>query len=573
MTNTAILDPETDESNSAASETSLPAALSKRPATTQPGTSNAPEAKHPAAKSKSPLRAVPALVHGTNAAGAAVGAAYANAGPVGVAVLGVTGAVGAAVLYGRSRSARHRAAGEGVSPSAGRRRAAGGHGGVGLRRSGSPAGTRAAGGIGKGGQASGGGTKSKTPKNRGANGGNNSKAVGSGCPGRIAKAAQTVKNAANKLRRQQNGAGPKGSNSTKSTSSPGRLRRLQRAAARKLPHYLRCTGAGLITAVATMFSLPAGVLWGLFRTIWSKAHPLHAWRLPFRLARRMWRRMYRHSRRRHDREERADQLALDVNDPGKDAPMSAALTSNTIVLNGKASRFALAMTACYAGYIGYSPTGMMAVAAEYAGLPNAIRATAGSVRHLAVNCDQKYPCSRRVAAKLLEAYEKLITAGARADSMVKLFQDVHSFDIQRLVDPRTNEPLWNVTPLNTNTAGQMFLPGWIESGCVLIMVVYRTYEPAHMLGVGCEVAGFGLGLSDLRNAITVLYQRTRDTYPVDDRVTSELATLAAMVGAAADDAALAAKLFAADHVQEISHNLHPRKGSPTTEGMWNAPRS
>ena len=602
MADTATLEPETAESDSAASSTHVPAAPQTETARAQLESPDGPAPKGSEARARTRRRAVPALIHGTNAAGAAVGAAYSGAGPVGVAVLGVTGAVVGAALYGKSRTTARRAAAGGGSTSGGVGRRSGGHGGLGLRsgagravaaRNGSPGRGHRTGdregsrGVGRGGSArgaaptaktardGGGGRKPKSPKNGGGSGtGDTSKGSGAGRPGSIAKAAQSVKNAANKLRRQRAGTDPKSSDPTKpkSGSSSGHLRKLRRAVARKLLHYLRCTGAGLITGLVCVPLIPIGVLWGLLRLL-RKTDALHAWRLPFRVAGRIWRWMYRRSRRRHDRHERAEQLNLDVNDPRKDdVPMSGALTTNTSVLNGKDSRFALAMAGCYASYIGYSPTGMMAVAAEYAGLPNAIRAAAAALRYLTLNCEQKYPCSPRTVAKLAESYEKLITAGARADTMVTLFRDVHAFDIQRLTDPRTNEQMWNVTPLNTNAMGQMFLPGRIESGCVLTMVYYRTFEPAHMLGVGCEVAGFGHGLNSLENAITALYQRTRDHYPVDDRVTGELAALATMTGAAAADAELAAKLFAADHAAEITNNHHPRKG-PASESMWNAPRS
>ena len=606
MADTLTLSPETADADSVVPDTAPASPVTDRIARAESESSTTSTTGRQAVKSKTPIRAVPALVHGTNAAGAAVGAAYAGAGPTGVTVLGVTGAVAAAAaLYRKSRSgsasaSRTGAAGGGSGASGGAgRRLTGSRGGGGLRsgagrgggspgrgnrssESGRLGGTRAA--SGRGGQradrpggksslAPGAGKAAKAAKAPLAGG--SAKGVGSpknakSTGGKASKAGQTIKSAVNKLRRQS-GTGAKGTTPARSTTTSGRLQRLRRAAARKMPYYLRCIGAGLATALVAVFTIPIGVLWGLLRTLWHKADPLHAWQFPVRLARRMWRSMYSRSRRRYDRAARADQLTLDVKDPRKDPPMSGALVGNTDVLNGRDSRFAHMMAGCYAGYTGYRPLGMTAVAAEYAGLPNGIRAAAASLRFLAINCDQKYPCSRRVIAKLLEAYEKLMNAGARADEMVKLFREVHAFDIQRLVDPRTNEWKWNVTPLTTNTPGQLFMPGRIEAGCVLAMTFYRTYEPAHMLGVGCEVAGMSLGLNDLKNAITMLYQRTRDAYPVDDQVTSELATIASMVGAASDDASIATKLFAADHAREISHNQHPRKGA-AGEGMWNAPR-
>ncbi|MEU0276804.1 hypothetical protein ABZ129_34275, partial [Streptomyces sp. NPDC006307] len=193
-------------------------------------------------------------------------------------------------------------------------------------------------------------------------------------------------------------------------------------------------------------------------------------------------------------------------------------------------------------------------------------------QQMAVNSDQKYPCSKRAIAKLAEAAQRLVNAASRAENMVALFRYAHAFDIERIVAPRTNEWMWNVTP-NGSSASEaaMFQPGRIESGCVLMAVLYRTFDPVHMMQVGSEYQGMGYGLNALADAIEALHQRTRDLYPVDDRVTDELGTLVTMIRAAADDADMAAKLFLEDHRLEISHNTNPRKG-PAAESMWNTPR-
>lgn len=395
---------------------------------------------------------------------------------------------------------------------------------------------------------------------------------------RLGRAMQKMRGWAGKLRRSKKGKGGTSGGSsgsgTKAGSASGRLYRMRRTAARKIGHWARCAGAGFLAGLAGLLTLPLGILWGTWRLLTKHRDPLAGFAFPVRIAGRIWRFFFRRSRARHDKEAKADQLNLTVNDPRKDTdPMTGpSLAAGTTVLDGNNSKFALAMRATHSAYTGYSPTSMMEVAAEYAGLPNGIRAAAMAVQQMAVNSDQKYPCSKRAIAKLTEAYQRMVNAASRAESMVALFRYAHAFDIERIVAPRTNEWMWNVTP-NGSSASEaaMFQPGRIESGCVLMAVLYRTFDPVHMLQVGSEYQGIGYGLNALADAIEALHQRTRDLYPVDDRVTDELGTLLQMIRAAADDADMAAKLFLEDHRLEISHNTNPRKG-PAAESMWNTPR-
>ncbi|QKZ24774.1 hypothetical protein HUT05_15310 [Streptomyces chartreusis] len=385
---------------------------------------------------------------------------------------------------------------------------------------------------------------------------------------------QKLRGWAGKLRRSKNGKGNAAAGSGKNGSTSGRLYRMRRVAARKLGHWARCAGAGFLAGLGGLLTLPLGILWGTWRLITKHRDPLAGFAFPVRIAGRIWRYFFRRSKARHDKEAKADQLNLTVNDPRKDTdPVTGpSLAAGTSVLDGNSSKFALAMRATHSAYTGYSPTSMMEVAAEYAGLPNGIRAAAMAVQQMAVNSDQKYPCSKRAIAKLTEAYQRMVAAAARADNMVAFFRYAHAFDIERIVAPRTNEWMWNVTPTGSSASeAAMFQPGRIESGCVLMAVLYRTFEPVHMMQVGSEYQGIGYGLTALADAIDALHQRTRDLYPVDDRVTDELGTLVQMIRAAADDANLAAKLFIEDHRLEISHNVNPRKG-PAAESMWNTPR-
>ncbi|MFF7705365.1 hypothetical protein [Streptomyces lydicus] len=432
----------------------------------------------------------------------------------------------------------------------------------------------------------GGGSGTGSSGSAGSSGGSSGSGSGTGSSGkgttpaksRLGRAMQKMRGWAGKLRRSKKGKGGTSGGSsgsgTKAGSASGRLYRMRRTAARKLGHWARCAGAGFLAGLGGLLTLPLGILWGTWRLLTKHRNPLAGFAFPVRTAGRIWRFFFRRSKARHDKEAKADQLNLTVNDPRKDTdPMTGpSLAAGTTVLDGNNSKFALAMRATHSAYTGYSPTSMMEVAAEYAGLPNGIRAAAMAVQQMAVNSDQKYPCSKRAIAKLTEAYQRMVNAASRAENMVALFRFAHAFDIERIVAPRTNEWMWNVTP-NGSSASEaaMFQPGRIESGCVLMAVLYRTFDPVHMLQVGSEYQGIGYGLNALADAIEALHQRTRDLYPVDDRVTDELGTLVQMIRAAADDADMAAKLFLEDHRLEISNNTNPRKG-PAAESMWNTPR-
>ncbi|MFD3422388.1 hypothetical protein [Streptomyces decoyicus] len=361
---------------------------------------------------------------------------------------------------------------------------------------------------------------------------------------------------------------------TAQATSNSRLYRLRRLANRKLRHWARCTGAGSLAALGGLLTLPLGIIWGSWRLLTKHRDPLAGFALSVRVAGRIWRFFVRRSKARHDNEAQADELTLTVNDPRKDTdPMSGSpLVAGTAVLDGKNSKFALSMNAARDGYTGYRPTHMTQVAAEYAGLPNGIRAVAEAVRSMAVKSDERYPCSKRAIAKLTETFQVLLNTARRADDMVALFRAVHAFDIQRIREPRTNEWMWNVTPLAADAPeGAMFMPGRLEAGCVLMKVLYQAYTPVHMMQVGSEFQGMGYGLVALADGVNVLHQRTRDLYPVDDRVTNEIGILTGNIRAAADFANMAATLLVEDHRLEISHNTNPRKG-PAAEGMWNTAR-
>ncbi|WP_445520963.1 hypothetical protein [Streptomyces sp. NEAU-174] len=391
---------------------------------------------------------------------------------------------------------------------------------------------------------------------------------------RLGRALRKMRGWAGRLRRSKKGKNGSSNGSGSSGPAAGRCYRLRRVAARKLGHWARCVGAGFLAGLGGLLTLPLGLLWGAWRLLTRHRDPLGGFAFPVRIAGRIWRFFFRRSKARHDKEAQADQLTLKVNNPRKDTdPVTGpSLTAGTTVLDGNNSKFAMAMRAAHSAYTGYSPRSMMEVAAEYAGLPNGIRAAAMAVQQMAVNSDQKYPCSKRAIAKLSEACQRLINAASRADNMVALFRYAHAFDIERIVAPRTNEWMWNVTPTGADAPeGAMFMPGRIESGCVLMAVLYRTFEPVHMMQVGSEFQGTAYGITALADCIHALHQRTRDLYPVDDRVTDELGMLESMIRAAGDDADMAAKLFLEDHSREISHNINPRKG-PAAESMWNTPR-
>ncbi|MDX3069149.1 MULTISPECIES: hypothetical protein [Streptomyces] len=383
---------------------------------------------------------------------------------------------------------------------------------------------------------------------------------------------QRLRGAATRLR--QRIARTTRGNGTPANQADGRLYLLRRRLARRIAHWARCAGAGTLAALGGLATLPVGFLWGVLRLLTNHRDPLGGFAFPVRIAGRIWRFFFRRSRARHDNDAQADALNLNVNDPRKDSdPVTGtSIAPGATALDGQNSKFALSMKAAADGYYGFKPTSMMHVAAEYAGLPNGIRAVAATVQSTAVIGDQTLPLSKRVVQKLSEAYAEALLAAKTADDMVTQFRTLHHFDIQRILNPRTNEWMWNVTPTGGEGAETaMFQPGRIEAGCVLTAVLYRSYQPVHMMQRGSEIEGMGYGLKFLADAVDALRNRTNAFYPVDDRVTDDIGRVTTRLQTAAQHAEMAGKLFLEDHSREISHNTHPRKG-PAAEGMWNAPR-
>ncbi len=391
-------------------------------------------------------------------------------------------------------------------------------------------------------------------------------------PGRGRRLLQRLRGAATRLR--QRIARTTRGNGTPANQADGRLYLLRRRLARRIAHWARCAGAGTLAALGGLATLPVGFLWGVLRLLTNHRDPLGGFAFPVRIAGRIWRFFFRRSRARHDNDAQADALNLNVNDPRKDSdPVTGtSIAPGATALDGQNSKFALSMKAAADGYYGFKPTSMMHVAAEYAGLPNGIRAVAATVQSTAVIGDQTLPLSKRVVQKLSEAYAEALLAAKTADDMVTQFRTLHHFDIQRILNPRTNEWMWNVTPTGGEGAETaMFQPGRIEAGCVLTAVLYRSYQPVHMMQRGSEIEGMGYGLKFLADAVDALRNRTNAFYPVDDRVTDDIGRVTTRLQTAAQHAEMAGKLFLEDHSREISHNTHPRKG-PAAEGMWNAPR-
>ncbi|MGI5341894.1 hypothetical protein ACQEVS_33060 [Streptomyces sp. CA-181903] len=191
---------------------------------------------------------------------------------------------------------------------------------------------------------------------------------------------------------------------------------------------------------------------------------------------------------------------------GKSAPEG---TMNSAVFARAAEQVATA-------YASYSPPAMMAVAAEYQGLPEGLRSAASAIRHLALNTAEVYPAHRVVAEAVSAVYMRLLDAATRADEIHTTFRQVHADDLARHEAPRngfSGEVMWNIGGRpGDNSPGRESV---FARSCDAVAGVYARYEPAVMTEVQEEYASLSTGIGHLKAAVQSLAVHSADSYPVE----------------------------------------------------------
>ncbi len=268
-----------------------------------------------------------------------------------------------------------------------------------------------------------------------------------------------------------------------------------------------------------------------------------------------------------------------VDDPGTTAPTQARPGAPTAPPTSPAadpfggsrvSVFASTASQVAEAYSRYSPPSMMAVAAEYRGVPDGIRHAADAIRALAGNSASAYPVNAAVTDMIAALYTVVMQAAAEADNVYPTFRKAHDHDIQRHEAPRngySGEQLWNIGGRPGGGGGDT-TASVFETAAQGVAGAYARYTPDTMMTVGLEYAGLPEGLESLAQAVQSLAVNSADNYPVDPRIAEMVGAVVRMLMQAASNARDIAPTFRRLHALDISHHESPRNGT-RAESMWN----
>ncbi|MFI5868364.1 hypothetical protein [Streptomyces sp. NPDC051546] len=231
--------------------------------------------------------------------------------------------------------------------------------------------------------------------------------------------------------------------------------------------------------------------------------------------------------------------------------------------------FARAAEAVATAYGSYSPPSMLAVAAEYEGLPEGIRHAAMAIRHLALNTEQVYPAHKSVVESVSSVYTALAAAADAADEVHGTFRDAHEADLARHEEPRngySGEVMWNIggKPGDSGAAHQSVF----SRSCEAVATVYATYQPGVMTEVGQEYACLPDGIEHLASAVQSLAVHSADSYPVKPVVAEMVAGVHHHLKRAVSAASDVLPVFRRAHELDLARHEAPRNGV-AAEAMWN----
>ncbi|MDJ0347144.1 hypothetical protein QMK19_38895 [Streptomyces sp. H10-C2] len=261
-----------------------------------------------------------------------------------------------------------------------------------------------------------------------------------------------------------------------------------------------------------------------------------------------------------------------VDDPGNtSAPQGGAPATGAPGQEGTTVQqvFARAAEAVATAYSAYSPPSMLAVAAEYQGLPEGIRAAATAIRHLALNTEQVYPAHKAVVEAVSGVYKRLAEAADKADEVHTTFTQVHAADLARHTEPRngwSGEVMWNIggRPGDSGTAHQSVF----SRSCDAVATVYATYQPGVMTEVSAEYECLPTGIEHLASAVQSLAVHSADSYAVEPVVAELVAAVHQHLLHAVSAASDVLPVFRRVHAADLARHEAPRNG-PAAEAMWN----
>ncbi|WP_367131409.1 MULTISPECIES: hypothetical protein [Streptomyces] len=363
-----------------------------------------------------------------------------------------------------------------------------------------------------------------------------------------------------------------------------RIRDVRRALVRKaravLPYLARSAGAKLAAgAVGLAAAVPGLLLKGLAATGGWVLRLLHlaprtgkpwgdrflAWGL--KAARAVHRRLMERAKNKLAQALRPD-VATRFPQPGRLLPGS--LTFPNDHFGGDlVSVFTAETEAMREAYSHYEPPMMLAVAAEYWGLPEGLTSTAEAIRQLAVNTAEKYPADAQMADLVSQVYSLIHQAAQKANEVGPLFAKLHEHDLKRLEEPRNNEHMWNILERRQDGSYSQHQPSHFVAVCQDIAHVYARYEPGHMRQVAAEYEGIPEGIENVAAAVNLLQVRSNDRYPVEKPVVDAIADVHALLLKAASAAQELMPNFRRLHAPDISRHEAPRNGEEG-EAMWDS---
>ncbi|MFJ3399895.1 hypothetical protein ACIPM5_23005 [Streptomyces microflavus] len=325
-----------------------------------------------------------------------------------------------------------------------------------------------------------------------------------------------------------------------------------------IPGLLLRTGAAAVGGLLRLLRLAprTGTKWGIYFTRWS----LH-------LGRTVHTRLMAKAKKRWEADTRPDVLT-DFDEPGHTRPLTTADGFGTDYFGGNlVSVFQTETEAVREAYATYDPPMMLAVAAEYWGLPEGLTSVAEAVRQLAVNTADKYPADAKMADLVAQVYALLHQAAQKAAEVGPLFAKVHENDLRRFEEPRPGEHMWNILERRPDGGFDQREPSRFVAVAQDIAHVYSRYEPGHMNQVAAEYEGIPAGIENIAAAISLLQVRSNDRYPVDKAVVDAIADVHQLLMAAASAAQELMPNFRRLHAPDIARHEAPRNGEEA-EGMW-----
>ncbi|MFE9255950.1 hypothetical protein [Streptomyces sp. NPDC006879] len=324
-----------------------------------------------------------------------------------------------------------------------------------------------------------------------------------------------------------------------------------------VPGLLLRTGAAAMGGLLRLLRLAprTGTKWGVYFT-----------RRSLHLAKKVHTRLMAKAKKQLVDETRPDVLT-DFDEPGHtrpptDGPFGADYFGGNLV-----SVFQTETEAVREAYAAYDPPMMLAVAAEYWGLPEGVTSVAEAVRQLAVNTADKYPADAKMADQVAAVYALLHQAAQKAAEVGPLFAKVHENDLRRFEEPRPGEHMWNILERRADGGFDQREPSRFVAVAQDVAHVYARYEPGHMNQVAAEYEGIPAGIENIAAAISLLQVRSNDRYPVDKAVVDAITDVHQILMQAASAAQELMPSFRRLHAPDIARHEAPRNGEES-EAMW-----